>query len=641
MHYIAAKHGEVMVYRWVEPKAPDARKMTTREFADLVSSEKFVIIDVSGRDDLDWNHIGSLVEAKKAHRYKWGVHMNRFKVVVRPGKMREMVKLMQMEHVLPTYRSLNEALATFPRHRALQIEPEEETASVIEILLETRGFEVVTFSHPDQVFVRDDLGEFDIVLSAIRFDDRRDPDLARRLKVAFAAPVIVLDEDPTLMVDGATVVISHPPAPDQLIEAFGRALELHVREDFENILDQIPVPVAIVTEHGNLVYLNRKWRDAFQIVRGDLGRQGLESVFPRIGRNGSGLMKAISSAAHSQGVTYWDEGFGSKPEDRRAMRLRLAPVPIRKEANDVLITLDDVNPSLQAPQSTAGSFALAKENPETVSILLSLLEELDTTRVELSGANERLRQLDSLKNEFVSTVSHELRTPLTAIQGTLENLADGFLGSLDVRQQRAVELVLRNSKRLARMIDNLLDLSRIESGTLCLRGAVCDLRTPVRTAVEEIRSLAEKSGIAVTVDAPPFALEASVDTDRITQIVLNLLDNAIRFASTAVEVKLAVYGPDARITVEDDGPGIPEEYIERIFERFTFVKERADKAQSGIGLAIVRAIVEHHRGKVWAENVASKDHTGARIVVLLPLRPVGQGSDRSRVEAPALAAGTR
>ncbi len=227
------------------------------------------------------------------------------------------------------------------------------------------------------------------------------------------------------------------------------------------------------------------------------------------------------------------------------------------------------------------------------------------------------REVDRLKNEFVSMVSHELRTPLTAIRGSLGLLAGGALGELAPPATRMVEIAMDSSRRLTRLIDQILDLERIESGTLPLEignYAVSDL---VHAAIDQIRIIAEATGVTITAtDLPGVVI---TDPDRVVQTLLNLLGNAVKFSPPNGEVIVcSIVHPDiVEFRIQDHGRGIPEEKLETIFTRFEQVdsSDARDKGGTGLGLAISRSLVERLGGRIWAENLHSG---GARFSFVLP-----------------------
>jgi NtrC-family two-component system sensor histidine kinase KinB len=250
-------------------------------------------------------------------------------------------------------------------------------------------------------------------------------------------------------------------------------------------------------------------------------------------------------------------------------------------------------------------------------VLLSLLEDLDIARRDLLRANERFRELDRLKSEFIRTASHELRTPLAAIKGAIDNLDDGLLGELTPDQRDSVALAARNVGRLSALADRLLDFARIESGAWRLDRRKMDLGVLVRELVASIGESAPSSpAVGIEVFCPVEAVIAEVDRTAIEQVLTNLLANARRFARTRIEVRLAAIGGDARISVADDGPGVPEEEIDRIFH--PFVRAEGAAGGAGLGLSIARGLVEAHQGFLWCENRLPEDGSGACFVFVVP-----------------------
>ncbi|ATJ82567.1 sensor histidine kinase [Halomonas beimenensis] len=253
--------------------------------------------------------------------------------------------------------------------------------------------------------------------------------------------------------------------------------------------------------------------------------------------------------------------------------------------------------------------------------------ELERIGAELRDANERLRELDRLKDEFVAMVSHELRTPLTSIRAFAEILRDNRELPLDKREH-FLDVVVRESQRLSRLIEEILDLARPESGRLTLHPERLDLAALARHGVEAVQQVQEERGVALEVaieveDAPVIG-----DPDRLEQVVINLLDNAGKFADDAaprVRLGLARHKRGFRLTVEDNGPGIAEDERERVFEKFHQIQHQDDGAirgrprGSGLGLPISRGIVAHLGGRLWVE--AAPHLGGACLVMELPEAP--------------------
>ena len=227
------------------------------------------------------------------------------------------------------------------------------------------------------------------------------------------------------------------------------------------------------------------------------------------------------------------------------------------------------------------------------------------------------REVDRLKNEFVSMVSHELRTPLTAIRGSLGLLAGGALGELAPPATRMVEIAMDSSRRLTRLIDQILDLERIESGTLPLEIGNYPATELIEAAIDQIRIIAEAAHVTIRKTAAEGVVIS--DADRVVQTLLNLLGNAVKFSPPGAEVTVCalVHADTVEFRIDDQGRGIPEDMLESIFTRFEQVdsSDAREKGGTGLGLAISRSLVERLGGRIWAENHPQR---GARFSFLLP-----------------------
>jgi PAS domain S-box-containing protein len=230
--------------------------------------------------------------------------------------------------------------------------------------------------------------------------------------------------------------------------------------------------------------------------------------------------------------------------------------------------------------------------------------------VTFRDISERL-QIERMKDEFVSTVSHELRTPLTSIRGALGLLGSGLLGSVSDRAQRMLDIAVTNTDRLVRLINDILDLERIDSGRVDLNRAIVDSGDLMIEALEGIQPFAERA--RVTVIADPSHNKLWGDRDRIIQTLTNLLSNAVKFSpgGTTVLLNGSAAGGMYTFAIEDEGRGIPKELIESVFERFKQVdaSDSRQKGGTGLGLAICRSIVAAHGGRIWAESEEGKGTT--------------------------------
>jgi PAS domain S-box-containing protein len=214
------------------------------------------------------------------------------------------------------------------------------------------------------------------------------------------------------------------------------------------------------------------------------------------------------------------------------------------------------------------------------------------------------RFVEQMKDEFVSVVSHELRTPLTSIRGALGLLAAGRLGEIPEKGKRMLDIAVSNTDRLVRLINDILDIERMESGKATLALQPCDAGNLMAQAVDLIRPMAEKAGVTLRWEACDTSLLA--DPDRLLQTFTNLLGNAVKFSPPGETVSLtASAGADSVLfEVADRGRGIPADKLELVFERFQQVdaSDSREKGGSGLGLPICRSIVHQHGGEIWAES---------------------------------------
>lgn len=240
-----------------------------------------------------------------------------------------------------------------------------------------------------------------------------------------------------------------------------------------------------------------------------------------------------------------------------------------------------------------------------------------TERVEteeaLRRSLERMREVDAVKDAFVSSVSHELRTPITSIHGYLELLVDGTLGELTPDQRMAVEKVANNSERLLGLIDDLLTLSRLQEDGLKLTPKLVDLRRVVTDACSVVAPGVETGGLELEIDLPPEPVPFLGDRDMLERAVVNLVGNAVKFTPRGgrIEVALGPHDDGSRVVVRDTGIGIPLAEQEHLFTRFfrSSIAQREAIPGSGLGLSIAHAVVRKHGGDLWVESVEGEGTT--------------------------------
>jgi two-component system, OmpR family, phosphate regulon sensor histidine kinase PhoR len=354
-------------------------------------------------------------------------------------------------------------------------------------------------------------------------------------------------------------------ALNDAIQEIGRRLDEQARDRarMEAILAGMVEGVIVVDAHGRLQLVNNAARQMLKIDRPAPGRPYVESIrHPAIAE----LVAAVLN--------------------------RRTPEPLQL-----------------SPPHDAARTILARAAPAAGSgdqgVILVLLDITD------------LRRADQIRRDFVANVSHELRTPLTAIRGYVEALSEGDASPDESR--RFLEIIGRHTERMERLVKDLLRLARLDAGQETLELVACDTRGLIEGVVHDIARAAEQRGQQIIVTVGPGADKLRVDPAKLHDALRNLVANAVNYAPERTTIHVAATPVDGRvaIAVSDEGPGIPEEDLSRIFERFYRVdKSRArDPGGTGLGLAIVRHLIELHGGSVRAEN---RPEGGARFVLTVP-----------------------
>ncbi len=265
-------------------------------------------------------------------------------------------------------------------------------------------------------------------------------------------------------------------------------------------------------------------------------------------------------------------------------------------------------------RSIAYSLHLGTENADLVS--------------NLQIANEQLQSLSQLKSSFVSTVAHELRTPLTSIKGYVENVLDGFYGALNQQQVYHLERVAYNVDRFARLINDLLDLSRIEAGRVELNRSPVLVTQLLADIMDFFQPTADRKGVVLRTNHLGMRM-IDGDRDKLIQILTNLVQNALKFTSPGGEIRIEITASTGegfvQFGIHDTGCGIPVEELDKVFDGF--YRGRSVPSQqggAGLGLAITKSLVELHGGKIWAESQIGR---GSSFFFTIPTGGGGQQAD--------------
>ena len=329
---------------------------------------------------------------------------------------------------------------------------------------------------------------------------------------------------------------------------------------FRAVFDGAGIGMALIDRAGDIVDANPALAAMLAHSRAEL-----------CGSSSTSLCHPDEIAAESEmRETLWSE---------RAERLQRETRYLRRDGSIVWATV------------TASLLRDAAGDP---SYVVEMAEDI-TTRKEAERA----------KDEFVSVVSHELRTPLTSIRGSLGLIDGGVLGTLSPPAQDMVAVAVSNADRLVRLVNDMLDIEKMDAGRLELQLAPVPAASLLEQALEVVGPMADEAGVALITECA--AVTVSADADRVVQALVNLLSNAIKFSPRCSEVLVEVTREQgrARLSVHDRGRGIPADQLQTVFERFRQVdsSDAREKGGTGLGLAIAQRIVEQHGGRIWAESV--------------------------------------
>lgn len=298
-----------------------------------------------------------------------------------------------------------------------------------------------------------------------------------------------------------------------------------------------------------------------------------------------------------------------------------------------------IDPSLQRDGVFEREWSYVRSDGSRLPVLLSVTPVRNDQDEPLgylfvaADLTERKR-VDRLKNEFVSTVSHELRTPLTSIRGSLGLVASGAAGTLPERAQGLIAIASRNSERLIFLINDILDMEKIESGKMEFVMKVQPLQPLVQQAVQSNTAFAAEHGVELTLQMPETPVSVNVDENRMIQVLTNLISNASKFSGKGekVEIRMVASERRVRISVEDHGPGISEDFQKRVFEKFSQAdaSDRRAKGGTGLGLSITRALIQQMHGIIDFETEVGK---GTTFWIEIPI--AGEVAGDAEASAPA------
>lgn len=246
------------------------------------------------------------------------------------------------------------------------------------------------------------------------------------------------------------------------------------------------------------------------------------------------------------------------------------------------------------------------EEADYINLYARDITEAKNAEAELIKTNQMLKEHDRLKNEFVSTVSHELRTPLCIFKNIISNAMAGVMGKVSRKLYESLETADISIDRLSRIVDDFLDIARIESGVMKLDLQPISIRSVVAEVTDSLRTLATAKGLELNTEMCPEEILVNADKDRIAQILTNLIGNAVKFIPTGCQINVIVTdcADHIEVAVRDNGPGLSKEDMEKVFDRFVQAHNLAGAGEhgTGLGLTIARELVQMHKGRIWVES---------------------------------------
>jgi PAS domain S-box-containing protein len=335
-------------------------------------------------------------------------------------------------------------------------------------------------------------------------------------------------------------------------------------EQLRLITDALPVLIAYIDDRQRYLYNNRTYESWYGKPRSSLQGKPIEELVGQ--KNYQQMLPYIKTALAGNTVTFESQ-------------------PVMENGDSYWMNATYI-PDLNSQGEVKGFFSLIEDITERKAV-------------------------EQMKSEFISIASHEMRTPLTSIHGVVQLLSAGHLGELSESGSKMVDMALKNSALLIRLVNDILDLERIESGRDELNQQQCNGAELIRQAIDTTRSMADEQRISLKADAQ--SVEFLGDRDRLVQTLSNLISNAIKFspANSDIWISCKLERQNVLFSVKDRGRGIPRNKIETIFERFQQVdaSDSRKKGGTGLGLAICRHIVEQHQGKIWVESVYGQGST--------------------------------
>jgi PAS domain S-box-containing protein len=356
--------------------------------------------------------------------------------------------------------------------------------------------------------------------------------------------------------------------------------------------------VSITDVDGNITYANQKFLDATGFSNEEL--LGKNHRIIKSGFHDHEFFRNMWSTIAAGRV--WHGEIVNRVKDGRELWLKTTIVPFMDESGhpyEYVAIRTDISGQKKIEREL-------EEKARSLEQMTGNLEGLVRHRTaELEEANRQLQHLNKIKSEFVAVVSHELRTPLTSIKSFAEILRDDLDEIDGETQKRFLTIINDESERLGRLINELLDLQKIDSGKMVWNDKPVSLAAVLQGAVEFFSQAYRDKGLQLRLELAAEECQLDLDVDRIRQLITNLLANALKFTECGtVTVTMSIGSDEVKVAVSDSGIGIPTDEIDKVFESFHQVDSSETRriGGSGLGLAICKEIVEHYRGRIWVES---------------------------------------
>ena len=515
------------------------------------------------------------------------------------------------------------------------VDDEERIGRLVKSVLSAAGYTVEAFMRPADLIAVLSKERYDIVISDLKMPEMDGLELLRKIKeISPGTDVIIMTGFAEIE---SVVQVIKLGAYDYMPKPF----EI---EDLQQRVTKCLQKRSLAGEVGEL----KEVLALYEISKAMSSSVGLKKLLELTINNACSILNADTGS-----IMLVDEGneelrmaayFGLKPEEADNAKVKLGagisgwaaknqePLLLVNGLKDdtrfnKLVPRKEIKCSMVCPlkarEKIIGVICLNSERTddffkERHLKLLTIFATNAAMAIKDSGAYEKLKELDKLKDDFLANVSHELRTPLTSISGSIELISGEMMGTIPEPQKKILDIAKNSAERMVKLVTELLDYTRIGSGQLVLERKEADLVSLVKETIEESKPIAEKKKLELIFEYSGNPIILDIDPGRIKQVIVNLLGNAIKFTvEGSVRADISEENRVVRVVVSDTGMGIDEVNKDKIFERFFKVENslERDNAGFGIGLSIAKDIVLAHGGNICVDTGYNN---GARIMFTLP-----------------------